>query len=351
MCNALPGLLSALLLCGTIGTARAADFTLGTATAQSGRKATGFLQVPAGIDPATDIPVAVLNGTRPGPTLALVAGSHGTEYASIVALQKMIQTVDPADIAGVLIIVPLVNPGSFEQKVLHLNPVDGKNMNRFYPGKIDGTQTERALWAITKQVVERCDYLIDFHGGDIDENLLPYSYWLKTGNSSLDTVTRGMVLAFGFDHIIIATDRPTDPNDSRYLDSTAITRGKASITVEAGRASTTDAKDIDALISGSLDVMRYLKMLPGAATPVEHPVWIGKISILTSDRDAVFYPLVAPQMYMQQSMRIGYLTDFFGTKVQDVTAPVSGIVLLIGALPSQKKGDNIIYIGEIANAP
>ena len=113
MCNALPGLLSALLLCGTIGTARAADFTLGTATAQSGRKATGFLQVPAGIDPATDIPVAVLNGTRPGPTLALVAGSHGTEYASIVALQKMIQTVDPADIAGVLIIVPLVNPGSF----------------------------------------------------------------------------------------------------------------------------------------------------------------------------------------------------------------------------------------------
>jgi uncharacterized protein len=351
MRNAFTGLLSLLFVCGVFEFARATDFTVGTATAKLGQKITGFLQVPAGIDPATEIPVALINGAKPGPTLALVAGSHGTEYASIVALQKMIQTVDPADISGVLIIVPLVNTGSFVQKVPHLNPADGKNMNRFYPGKADGTQTERALWAITKQVVERCDYLIDFHGGDIDENLLPYSYWPKTGNSSLDTVTRGMVLAFGLDHIIIETDRPTDPNHSRYLDTTAITRGKAAITVEAGRAGTTHAEDIDALIRGSLDVMRYLKMLTGAVAPLEHPVWVGNISMLTSDRDGVFYALVEPQMYVERGMRIGYLTDFFGSKVEDVTAPVSGIVLFVGAVPSMKKGDNISYIGEIAKAP
>jgi predicted deacylase len=351
MRNAFTGLLSLLFVCGVFELARATDFTVGTATAKLGQKITGFLQVPAGIDPATEIPVALINGAKPGPTLALVAGSHGTEYASIVALQKMIQTVDPADISGVLIIVPLVNTGSFVQKVPHLNPADGKNMNRFYPGKADGTQTERALWAITKQIVERCDYLIDFHGGDIDENLLPYSYWPKTGNSSLDTVTRGMVLAFGLDHIIIETDRPTDPNHSRYLDTTAITRGKAAITVEAGRAGTTHAEDIDALIRGSLDVMRYLKMLTGAAAPLEHPVWVGNISMLTSDRDGVFYALVEPQMYVERGMRIGYLTDFFGSKVEDVTAPVSGIVLFVGAVPSMKKGDNISYIGEIAKAP
>ena len=160
-----------------------------------------------------------------------------------------------------------------------------------------------------------------------------------------------MVSAFGFDHIIIETDRPTDPSRSRYLDTTAITRGKPSITVEAGRAGTTDAKDVDALIRGSLDVMRCLKMLRGTPTPVEHPVWVGNISMLTSDRDGVFYPLVSAQMYVQQGMTIGYLTDFFGVKVQDITAPVSGVVLYIGAVPSMKKGDNISYIGEIASAP
>src|SRR5258708_4546753 len=120
MRNAFTGLWSVFFLCGVFGFARAADFTVGTATAKSGQKITGFLQVPAGVDPATDIPIALINGARPGPTLALIAGSHGTEYASIVALQKMIQIIDPADLSGVLIIVPLVNTASFLQKVPHL---------------------------------------------------------------------------------------------------------------------------------------------------------------------------------------------------------------------------------------
>ena len=157
-----------------------ADFTVGSATARSGEKATGYLAVPAGLDASASIPVIVVNGVKPGPVLALVAGSHGTEYASIVALQKLAQAADPAELSGTLIIVPLVNVASFAQKVPHLNPVDGKNMNRFYPGKPDGTQTDRASWVIAKQVVEKSDYLIDLHGGDLDENLRRYSYWAQT---------------------------------------------------------------------------------------------------------------------------------------------------------------------------
>src|SRR5580693_4727334 len=180
-----------------------ADFTVGSATAHPGQKATGYISIPAGVDAAANIPVIVVNGARPGPVLAMVAGSHGTEYASIIALQKLAQAADPAQLSGTLIIVPLVNVASFAQKVPHLNPIDGKNMNRLYPGKPDGTQTERASWAIAKQVVEKCDYLIDLHGGDLDENLRRYSYWPQTGKSQLDSTSRGMVLAFGLDHIII----------------------------------------------------------------------------------------------------------------------------------------------------
>jgi len=160
-----------LVLVIACGMASGADLTVGSATAASGRKATGFIQVPAGVDAAANIPVIVVNGAKPGPTLALVAGSHGTEYASILALQKLAQSADPGELSGALIVVPLVNLASFAQKVPHLNPVDGKNMNRFFPGKPDGTQTERAAWAIAKQVVEKCDYLIDLHGGDLDEDL------------------------------------------------------------------------------------------------------------------------------------------------------------------------------------
>jgi uncharacterized protein len=328
-----------------------ASFAVGTAMAAPGQKATGAIEVPAGVDAATSLPVAVVRGARPGPVLALVSGAHGTEYASIIALEKVIQALDPAQVSGTVIIVPLVNIQSFEQKVPHVNPVDGKSMNRFYPGKQDGTQTERASWLITKQVVERCDYLIDYHGGDLDENLRPYAYWPKSGNPKQDATTRDMVLAFGLDHIIVVSDRPQDPNASRYLDNTANTRGKPAIAVEAGYSGTVQPDDVQALVDGTLSVMRHLKMLPGPAAMIEHPVWIGKIDTVASDRAGIFYPLVQRGTYVAQGMRIGYVTDYFGNTIYDAVAPATGVVLYICGVPSMKKGDTVANIGEITSNP
>jgi predicted deacylase len=329
----------------------AADLTIGTATAKSGQKSTGVIKVPAGVDPATDIPVVVINGARPGPILALVAGSHGTEYASIVALQKLAATQQPDVLSGALIVIPLMNLASFTQKVPHLNPVDGKNMNRLYPGKPDGTQTERISWAVAKQVVDKSDYLIDLHGGDLDENLRQYSYWPRTGKAQLDNASRAMVLAFGLDHIIIQT-----PSGAAVAGATSISRyatdqGKPTIIAEAGHAGTTNAEDIDALINGCTNVMRQLKMLPGAVKPVENPLWMSGTSVVRSDFDGVFFPLVTPEAYVQKGMKIGYMTDYFGKTIWEVASPISGVVVYIGAVPSMKKGDNVAAIGEIAAAP
>ena len=346
-----PSVIAAFLLVLSASVAGAQAFVVGTASAAPGEKATGFLEVPAGSDAGTSIPVAVIHGSKPGPVLALVAGSHGTEYASIIALEKLIPALDPAQVSGTVIIVPLVNLPSFEQKVPHLNPVDGKSMNRFYPGKADGTQTERASWIITKQVVERCDYLIDYHGGDLDENLRPYAYWPKTGNEKQDAVTHDMVLAFGLDTDIVWSDRPHDPNSSRYLDNTAATRGKPAIAVEAGHAGTVEPGDVHALVNGTLSVMRYLKMLPGAATSIEHPVWIGKIDTVASDRAGIFYPLVERGTYVEQGMKIGYVTDYFGNTIYEAQAPAAGVILYICAVPSMKKGDTVANIGEITRNP
>lgn len=343
----------AVLLCVAIACAAAAEtnFTVGSASAAPGQKAFGLIEVSAHGDAAASIPVAVFHGAQPGPVLALVSGSHGTEYASIIALEKLIQTLNPAQISGTVIILPLVNIPSFEQKVPHVNPVDGKSMNRFYPGNPEGSQTERVSWQITKQVVERCDYLIDYHGGDLDENLRPYAYWPKSGNAKQDATTRDMVLAFGLDHIIIWSDRPKDPNASRYLDNTANTRSKPAIAVEAGYSGTVKPEDVQRLVNGTLSVMRYLKMLPGAVTPVEHPVWIGKIDTVESEQPGIFYPLVDRGTYVAAGTKIGYVTDFFGRTVYEAKAPAAGVVLYICGVPSMKKGDTVANIGEVTNNP
>jgi uncharacterized protein len=343
--------LLAALVAGFLSLAASAQqstFSVGTATADRGQKATGFIDVPAGVDPGTQIPVVIVRGAKPGALLALVSGAHGTEYASIIALQDLITSLDPTQMSGTVVLLPLVNIPSFEQKVPHVNPVDNKSMNRFYPGKEEGTQTERAAFLITKQVVDRCDYLIDFHGGDLDESLRPYAYWVVTGNAKQDAFSKQMALAFGLDHIIISDDRPKDLNATKYLDNTAAMRGKPTITVEAGYAGTVETDDVAALVQGTRSVMRLLKMLPGTPHAIDHPVWIKSLGEVTSPVDGIFYPLVKRDTYVEAGRKLGDVTDYFGKVIFEARAPVSGIVLHICAVPSMKTGDNIANIGVIA---
>ena len=339
------------LFCAASALAQPADprptFSVGTAKAARGQKAMGVIAVPPGSDAGTNIPVVVAHGARPGRVLALVAGAHGTEYASIVALEKMIALLDPAQLSGTVIVVPLVNLASFEQKIAHLNPVDGKSMNRFDPGNPNGTQTERASFAITREVVDQCDHLIDLHGGDLDESLRPYSYWTVTGNQKQDAVSREMALAFGLDTIIISADRPKDPAASRYLENTATTRGKPSLTAEAGHAGTVETDDVNALVNGCLSVMRYLQILPGLPSIVEHPVWIERIAGIASEQTGMFYPLVKRGTYVAEGALVGYVTDYFGKTIFEARAAAAGVILYIRAVPSMTKGETIANVGVV----
>jgi uncharacterized protein len=320
-------------------------FTVGTATAARGQKTLGVLKVPAGVDAGYDIPVAVVHGANAGPTLAVVAGSHGSEYASIIAVEMLIDQIQPAEVSGTVILIPIVNVPSFEQIVPHLNPTDNKNMNRFYPGDPKGTQTDRASYVVTKEVVEKSDHLIDFHGGDLDENLRPYSYWTVTGNQKQDEISRAMVLAFGLNHIVISTDRPKDPNASRFLENTATTRGKPSFTAEAGRSGPPDKNDAVLLVNGVLNVMGHLKMTKRPVPPVKNPVWIDKLVNVVAEQDGMFHPVVDRDAHVTKGAKIGTVTDYLNRPLREMLAPESGIVLFVRAVPSLKKGDTIASIG------
>ncbi|HEY2906090.1 MAG TPA: M14 family metallopeptidase [Vicinamibacterales bacterium] len=322
-------------------------FTVGTATASRGQKALGAIKVPAGSDAGYDIPVAVIHGAKPGPVLAVVAGSHGSEYASIIAVEDLIGSVNPATVSGTLILVPIVNIASFEKITPHVNPTDNKSMNRYYPGDPKGTQTDRASYAMEKEVVEKCDHLIDLHGGDLDENLRPYSYWTVTGNQKQDDFSKAMVLAFGLDHIIISADRPRDPKASRYLENSASTLGKPSFTAEAGRSGPVEPGDAKVLADGVMRVMGNLKMTAQHVAPVANPVWVEKVVSIAAEHDGVFRPIVNRDAHVEKGAKIGAITDYLNRPVQEIVAPDSGIILFVRAVPSLKKGDTLANVGVI----
>ena len=137
---------------------------VGGVTSSSGEIKSGFINVPAGADgPEIRIPITVVNGEKKGPVLALTAGIHGYEYPPILALQRLRRKLDPTKISGTVIMVHVVNMPSFLKRTIYYNPHDWKNQNRVFPGKIDGTMTERIAYQITNEVLKRCDYHLDLH--------------------------------------------------------------------------------------------------------------------------------------------------------------------------------------------
>jgi predicted deacylase len=312
-----------------------ATFTVGTAAAQSGMAATGVISVPPGSDSALAIPVAVIHGAHAGPVVAFVAGSHGTEYSSIIAMQQLISRIDPARLTGTVIIVPLINIASFEAMTPHLNPVDHKSMNGNYPGDANGTQTQRALALIASQVVAPAAVVVDLHGGDLDENLRPYSYWFRGGRAAQDSAGLRLALAFGLDHIIVTDVNPDAPGTGRSLSGQALVRGKTVLVAEAGRSGAVTPADLTALINGSLNVLGALRMLDRPAPPVAHPVWLnGAGPRIVADSAGVFFASVDRDARVKQGDLLGYTTDFFGRKTGETRSPIDGLVTFIRGVPS-----------------
>lgn len=310
-------------------------FTVGTATASPGATATGVIVVPPGADSGLAIPVAVINGVRPGPVVAFVAGSHGTEYSSIVALQRLIPRIDPAKLAGTVIIVPLLNIPSFEGMTPHLNPVDRKSMNGNYPGDLSGTQTQRALAVVTSQIVTPAAVVVDLHGGDLDENLRPYSYWFRGGRAAQDSASLALVMAFGLDHIIVTDVNPDAPNAGRTLSGQSLVRGKTVLVAEAGRSGMVDQADLTALVEGSLNVLGALRMLDRTWRPVRNPVWLdGAGSRIAADSLGFFFASIDRDVRVTKGQVLGYTTDLLGKKTGEILSPIDGLVTFIRGVPS-----------------
>ena len=325
--------------------------TVGTAAAHRGETAYGEIRVPAGTDGGLAISVAVVHGAHPGPVVALLAGSHGTEYASIVALTRLIRRLPPGALAGSVIVVPLTNPASFEQMTVHVNPVDGKSLFGPDPDSA-GTQTPRLLATLAELVVKPADVVVDLHGGDLDEDARPFSLWLRGGEAAQDSASLRLVLAFGLDHVMVRDVDKGDAKSRLGLPDLALGLGKTVLLAAAGRSGLVLPEDLTLLEDGLLGVLASLRMIEGTAHPVEHPVFMDRGKRALADGSGMFYSTVARGDEVAEGERVGYTTDYLGRGTGDVRAPASGIVTLVRGVPSVWKGATLVAVSSVmAKAP
>lgn len=334
--------LAVAMLAAGPGFAQQAPLTIAGVTARPGERASGFLEVPAAADSGTRIPITIVRGSTAGPTLALIGGTHGSEVAPILALQRVRAMVDPRQLKGTLLIVHVANMPSFLGRTIYYSPIDRKNLNRVYPGNAAGTVSDRIAHRITTEIIERADYLVDMHAGDGNESLRPYTYWNKLGlDARVDSIARRMALAWGAEHIIVDTTRTRDRERSLYTQNTAHVRGKPALTTENGYLGLPEPDMIERNVQGAFRLMRFFGMLPGEPELSPAPVWLAPYEVLTSPETGVWHPRVERGHTVSRGALIGVLTDFFGDRLAEVRAPFDGEVMYVVGTPAMSKGEPV----------
>jgi predicted deacylase len=340
---------SAVVVAGLLGPDPAdaqQPFVVGPVSAAPGSVASGTLKVAARPgDEGTTIPVSIVHGVKPGPVLALTAGVHGQEYTPVLALQRLRATLDPKSLAGTVVLVHVANLPSFLARTIYYSPADGKNLNRVFPGRADGTLSERIADVITREVIERATHVVDLHCGDGNESLRPYTYWITTGDPAVAEAGKQMALAFGLDHIVVDRERPLDSSASVYLSNTGVTRRKPALTIESGGMARTDEESIAAIERGIAGLLRHLGMRAEGPAPVAHPIWIQRSEVLRSGVTGIFQPAVERGHTVAEGTLIGRITDFHGRLLEEVKSPFAGEILYVIGTPPISKGEPVAFVG------
>jgi uncharacterized protein len=312
---------------------------------EKGRKASGYFTFG---DPELDLdkyswPYFAVVGAQDGPTFLLTAGIHAAEYTGILAAIRLGGDLQPADVHGTIVIVPLLNRPGFYERSIYVNPEDGENLNRIFPGRADGTWSERFAHHLLNDIVVRCQYAMDLHAGDMIEDLEPFVIFSHTGNADVDDRTRRMIDSYGVRWATRAVPTGERPG---MLYAAAAERGVAAMIAESGRCGLVEQEAIQRHVDGVRNIWRTLGLL-GDVPParVEPPRVLSRFEWLRSDHEGIFVCDVRVNDPVQAGQSLGRMIDLLGNPLAEVTSPVAGVVLFTVTSPAIKQGGLLLGVG------
>ena len=181
----------------------------------------GILPVDVGVA-TLQVPIAIVHGSRPGPRVAVTAGIHGAEYVSIAALREVVLGLEPAAVSGSVVAVLTASPAAFAARSIYVNPLDGLNLNRQFPGDPDGSPSQRLAHWLTTQVIAGSDAFVDMHCGDMNETLVSFTGIEETGEASVDARSRQLAEAYGLRYLLIGPSAGTTTTAAAALGIPAV---------------------------------------------------------------------------------------------------------------------------------
>jgi len=198
---------------------------------------------------ALPTPVLVINGAQPGPTVCLTSAIHGDELNGIEVVRRVMYDIDPSELSGTLIGVPIVNLQGFQRTSRYLS--DRRDLNRFFPGEPNGSLASRIAYSFFTKVISHCDYLIDLHTGSFRRNNLPQ---IRANMS--DSKIAEFVGSFDKIAVVHHTGSPG------MLRTVANQSGIVAVTMELGESLRIQEQQIDAGTYSINSLLDKLEMYP-----------------------------------------------------------------------------------------
>jgi predicted deacylase len=336
--------LAFLLLCAAGSAAAAPEpFRLAGVDVPAGAQRAFVAEVGDGLP---GVPITVFHGVRAGPVLTLSAGTHGDEFPAILALQALRAELRPEALAGVVVLVHAANLPALHQRGLSpLHPADGKNLNRAFPGRADGSPTERLAHFLTEEIVAASDYLADLHSGSADQELWPHVYAPYVGDAELDARTLAFAKATGLHHVVLYGDRPRDPANSISYPNTAMTRGKPGLTLEIGDLGGREPEDVDVYLDALRRMLDHLDMQPADLPAAEGHVLYARLVDVETPAEGLFTAHARIGELVESGALLGTVSDYFGDPLAELRAPERGVVLMLRHKPPVNAGEGLVTLG------
>jgi predicted deacylase len=312
----------------------------------SSSKSTSFLTAESLEGPEIRIPVATVQGDHDGPTMLVVAGVHGSEYVGLESVRRLYHSIDPADLSGRLITVPTFGLPAFYGFATHINPIDGLNPGREFPGDPGGTFTQRAAHLVWTELVEQSDAVVDVHGGDLEEELTEYVQVNLTGDDTVDEQSLRLARAFGIE-LFVTSPAPAERPSSGNLFAMAAWHGKAGVLTEAGSHGILDMDLVEWYHDRLVDGLKGYGMLPGDPAEVEHRR-LHRFGGAFAPTEGCWYPSVLKGETIAAGQRIGEMRDVFGEHICDVHSDDDAVVLGVMTIPARPEGSMLLGYATVA---
>lgn len=289
-------------------------------------------------------PYFAVVGAHDGPTFLLTAGIHAAEYTGILAAIRLGRALRPADVRGTIVVLPLLNRPGFFERCVYVNPEDGENLNRIFPGRADGPWSERFAHHLLNGIVVKCDYTLDLHAGDMIEDLEPFVIFSQTGNPEVDAKTRRMIDSYG--GVRWATRAVPTGERPGMLYAAAAERGVPAMIAESGRCGLVEEEAIARHVDGVRNIWRTIGLLADApARVVDPPRVLSRFEWLRSEHQGIFECSVRVSDPVHSGQSLGQMVDLLGNRLAEVTSPADGVVLFTVTSPAIKQGGLLLGIG------